>query len=178
MSIYFFQVWKDPDLDQWAWSPEHSHLRSDLWGLSSKDSPEKGIQHHRVQNQAQATLRQAETSDLGPFAALVNLDKGFLSNRVQRNYMGLKLYASQLEHTNDKIQKAKTQLPLLRSGANAGYCAHSTTKGVGRQPEPTLWLNPWVHFYLHPIKAPAHPLRKQAGEPGTYFHSFVQHTSQ
>ena len=43
MSIYFFQVWKDPDLDQWAWSLVHSHLRSDLWGLSSKDSPEKGI---------------------------------------------------------------------------------------------------------------------------------------
>ena len=57
-----------------------------------------------------ATLRQAGTSDLGPFAALVEPGQTFFfKQQSTKKLYGTKTNCvhAQLEHTNDKIQKAK-----------------------------------------------------------------------
>ena len=55
-------------------------------------------------------MRQAETSDLGPFAALVEPGQTFSNQQNTKTLYGTKnsYVHAQLEHTNEKIQKAKT----------------------------------------------------------------------
>ena len=85
------------------------------------------------------------------------------SNKIQRNYKGLKYKCMQLgQIMNNKVQKdqkhnchcwgARSRNRVLRI-----HPAHSTIKRVGKPPKEPLQHDPWIHPTLTPYKAPAHP---------------------
>ena len=63
---------------------------------------------------------------------------------------------SQGFNMNNKIQKAKMQLPFLRCWEQKWGMAHSTINGVGRPPKPLLQPEPPISSHLTPFKGPAH----------------------
>ena len=94
-----------------------------------------------------------------------------LSNKMQRNYMGLKITVCMHSWgkfwTKDKNHQ-KTQLPLLKSSEQVQgtvvLCvppAYTTTKGVCKPPKPPLWPGPWTHTSPHLNKEQTQPFGSQ-----------------
>ena len=83
----------------------------------------------------------AETAwDLGPFAVVLAPEIS-LSNKIQRNYKGLKITKWMHNGTNygQSTKRRKTQPPLLKSlEQNQRYCTGPPANGVGKPPKPPL----------------------------------------
>ena len=111
------------------------------------------------------------TRDLGP--GTLSCSAGTwtnvsLSNKLQRDYMGLKITEcmcswGKLWATRYK----KTEKPTATSkehGAQSGsrvLCMppiHTATKGVAKPPKPPLWPDVWTRPSLHPIEGTSSPL--------------------
>ena len=102
------------------------------------------------------------------------------SNKIQRNYKGLKVAAcmhTQVGQIMDKIRKdQKPNCHFRRAGSKSRVLhmrpAHTTTKGVGRPPKPRLWTHP----YPHPIEGASSPPPRGASK-GTCYLLSLPHTA-
>lgn len=101
-------------------------------------------------------IRQAGTWDMGPGILCPSscnacTRTNISTNKIQRNYKGLKITVymeSWGKLWARRHKNLKTQLQLFKSREqNRVLCislACTTTKGVGRPPKPPLWPDPWT----------------------------------
>ena len=130
-------------------------------------------------------MRQSRAWDQGHCCSAGTWTNVSLSNKIQRNYKGLKITAcmhswGKLWTTRYKTDQ-KAQLLLLKSqeqkqgvGSKSRVLsmspALSATKGVGKPPKPPLPPDSWTRPYPHPIRGTRSPhLREQAWEIVTRF---------
>ena len=114
-------------------------------------------------------LRQAGTWDPLPSSACTWTNVSF-SNKVQRNYKGLKITAhmqlGQIRVTGCK----KTKNPAATSeelGAKSRLLCIPpalSTKGVGKPPKPPLWPNSGTHPYPHGRNQLVAPLQERVSK--------------
>ena len=130
-----------------------AHSRSSCCPYSCKETREE--QGEQVVKQAEIWDPLQQCCNACPWRHLI------LNNKVQRNYMGLKITVclfswgkimdkryKETENPNCHFWRAWSKTRVL--GAKAACCScsrHTTPPGgeVGKTPKPPLWPNPWAH---------------------------------